>query len=248
MKKFAALLLAILLCLSLAVPALAATEYPPRPSGTVADLAGVLGDQAIKDLETLSERMEAASGGQLFVLTRHFLGGADAQQYADKVFEVWDLNVQDALLLMVIGEESFALSLGQSARTALPKETQTSLLGAFRTAYLNRNYDQALADLALSLGQAMAKSSGTTLDASGLFGVAAIQSTPQPQTASDWWYGMFAQDDYDARWDHDETYWNDWQDEWRYEETSINWRSVIIWALVIYFLFFRRKRKNKRWR
>jgi uncharacterized membrane protein YgcG len=75
MKKFAALLLAILLCLFLAAPAFAATEYPPRPSGTVADLAGVLGDQAIKDLETLSERMEAASDGRLFVLTRHFLGG-----------------------------------------------------------------------------------------------------------------------------------------------------------------------------
>ena len=41
---------------------------------------------------------------------------------------------------------------------------------------------------------------------------------------------------------------NEWQDEWRYEETSINWRSVIIWGLVIYFLFFRRKRKNKKWR
>ena len=248
MKKFTALLLALLLCLALAAPALAATEYPPRPSGTVADLAGVLGEQAINDLETLSQRMEAASDGHLFVLTRHFLGGADAQQYADKVFEVWNLTTRDALLLMVIGEETFALSLGQSAKAALPQETQTSLLGAFRTAYLNRNYDQALADLALNLGQTLAKHSGSTLDASGLFGVAAIQSTPQPQTASDWWYGMFAQDDYDARWDHDESSWNEWQDEWRYEETSINWRSVIIWGLVIYFLFFRRKRKNKKWR
>lgn len=247
LQKITALFAALLLCLSLAAPALAATEYPPRPSGTVADLAGVLGEKTIDDLETLSQRLESASGGYIFVLTRHFLGGADAQQYADKVFEVWNLDAQDALLLMVIGEESFALSLGKSAKSALSQETQTSLLGAFRTAYLNRNYDQALADLALNLGQAMAKNGGNTLDASGLFGTAAIQSTPQPQNASDWWYGMFAKDDYNARWDDDESNWRDWQDERRYEETSINWRSVIIWALVIYFLFFRKKR-NKKWR
>ncbi len=56
---------------------------------------------------------------------------------------------------------------------------------------------------------------------------------------------MFARDDYDSREDYDEKYWQNWQNEWRYEETSINWRSVIIWALVIYFLFFRKKRRNR---
>ena len=248
LQKITALFAALLLCLSLTAPALAATEYPPRPSGTVADLAGVLGEKTIDDLETLSQRLESASGGHIFVLTRHFLGGADAQQYADRVFEVWNLDAQDALLLMVIGEESFALSLGKSAKSALSQEALTSFLGSFRTAYLNRDYDRALADLAVSLGEALAKAGGNALNTSGLFGTAAIQSTPQPQTASDWWYGMFAQDDYEARWDHDESSWNEWQDEWRYEETSINWRSVIIWALVIYFLFFRKKKRNKRWR
>ena len=37
------------------------------------------------------------------MLTRHFLGGADAQNYAQKVFEVWNLGSMDALLLLVIG-------------------------------------------------------------------------------------------------------------------------------------------------
>ena len=56
---------------------------------------------------------------------------------------------------------------------------------------------------------------------------------------------MVARDDYNSREDWDEKYWQSWQDEWRYEESSINWRSVIIWALVIYFLFFRRKRHRR---
>ena len=123
--------------------------------------------------------------------------------------------------------------------------SQTSLLAShFRSLYLNRQYDEALAELSVTLGQALAKAFGDTLDTAGLFGTAAIQSTPQPQTVDDYWYGMFARDDYDARQNNDETYWEDWQNQWRYEESSINWRSVIIWGLVIYFLFFRRKRRR----
>ena len=244
--KVSALTLALILCLGTLSPANAETEYPPRPNGTVSDLAGVLGEKTIQDLETLNQRLQTAAGGSLFVLTRHFLGGADVQQYADKVFEVWDLNDFDALLLLVIGEESFALTLGGAVKNVMPAEARNTLLGAFRNTYLARDYDKALADLAVNAGQSIAKAFGDTLETAGLFGIAAIQSTPQPKTAEDYWYGMFARDDYDARKNDDETYWEDWQNQWQYEESSINWRSVIIWALVIYFLFFRRKRKKGR--
>ena len=243
--KAGALILALALCFSAVSLAYAETEYPPRPSGTVSDLAGVLGEKTLEDIETLNQRLNDAAGGRIFVLTRHFLGGAKAQEYADKVFEVWGLGDCDALLLLVIGEESYALSLGTAAKQAVPADTQTSLLAShFRSLYLNRQYDEALAELSVTLGQALAKAFGDTLDTAGLFGTAAIQSTPQPQTVDDYWYGMFARDDYDARQNNDETYWEDWQNQWRYEESSINWRSVIIWGLVIYFLFFRRKRRR----
>ena len=244
--KAGALILAMALCFSVVSLANAETEYPPRPDGTVSDLAGVLGEKTIEDLETLNDRLLDAAEGRVFVLTRHFLGGADAQQYADQVFQVWSLEEGDALLLMVIGEEEFALSLGADSKNALSTESRNTLLGAFRNAFKARQYDEALANLTVSLGQAIAKAFGDTLETAGLFGIAAIQSTPQPKTAEDYWYGMFARDDYDARQNDDDTYWEDWQNQWQYEESSINWRSVIIWALVIYFLFFRRKRRNRR--
>ena len=242
-----ALLAALLLCLGLMSPAVAETQYPPRPQGTVADLAGVLGEQTILDMETLSSRLSAQTGGHIFVLTRHFLGGMNAQSYADKVFEVWALNENDALLLTVIGEESYALSLGAAARSAMTNDTQISLLANhFRSNFLARKYDEALADLSLTLSQTLAKAAGKTLDATGLLGQAAIASTPQPQTSDDWWYGMFARDDYDAWENSADQSWRNWQNERAYEETRINWRGVIIWALIIYFLFFRRKKRSRR--
>lgn len=244
--KMGALVLALALCFAAVSLANAETEYPPRPDGTVSDLAGVLGEKTLEDLEALNDRLDSSAGGRIYVLTRHFLGGADAQQYADQVFKVWSLEEGDALLLMVIGEEEFALSLGADSKNALSTESRNTLLGAFRNTFKARQYDEALANLTVSLGQAMAKAKGNTLSDTGLFGTAAIQSTPQPQTVDDAWYGMFARDDYDARENSDEVFWEDWQNTWQTEETRTNWRSVIIWALVIYFLFFRRKRRNRR--
>ncbi|MBR0407517.1 MAG: TPM domain-containing protein [Clostridia bacterium] len=245
--RLIALLAALVLCLSLTAPAFAETKYPPRPQGTVADLAGVLGESVITDLETLSSRLSAVTGGKIYVLTRHFLGGVNASNYAKKVFDVWALGANDALVLMVIGEETSAMALGSEAGKALPNDTQISLLANhFRTPFLARQYDEAVSQLALNVSQSLAKAKGQTLDVTGLFGQAVIQSTPQPQKAEDWWYGMFARDDYDARENDDDRYWQDWRNEWNYEETRINWRSVIIWGLVIYFLFFRKKRRRRR--
>lgn len=237
MNRLGALILALALCLSLALPVRAETEYPPF-QGIVADMAGVLSDRTIEDLKALSGRLEEETGGHLYVLTRHFLGGAQASQYAQRVFEVWGLNDQDALLLLVVGEDTYALALGAWAKQALPQETQTSLLANhLRTAYLARQYDAAVADFALNAARSLAKAAGETLNVAGLFGQAAAPATPQPQSIHEIWQGMFAQDDYT------EDPWN-WEYEWEYEDTHINWRGILIWALVIYFLFFRRRRRR----
>ena len=237
--RLLALLLALSVCLGAMPWARADTDYPPF-QGIVADVADVLSQDAAADLKTLSERLNDLTGGHIYVLTRHFLGGADAQNYAQKVFEIWNLGSMDALLLLVIGEESYALALGAGAKAALPAETQTGLLASqLRTPFLSRQYDAAVGNFAVALGQALAKNTGETLNVRGLFGNAAAPSTPRPHSSSQNWQGMFAQDDY-----YEEP-WN-WDNDWQYEETHVNWRGILIWALVIYFLFFRRKKR--RWR
>ena len=238
MDRVFALLTALVLCLGALPWAQADTEYPPF-QGIVADMAGVLGEETAADLKTLSDRLENVTGGQIYVLTRHFLGGANAQEYARKVFEVWGLGDQDALLLMVIGEESYALVTGSLVNTWLSAEKRNSLLAdSFREQFLtHRDYDRAVADFSVALGQALAKAAGDTLNVSGLFGHETISSTPQPQSWNEIWQGMFAQDDYQ------EESWS-WDSEWESQESRINWRGILIWGLVIYFLFFRRKNRR----
>ncbi len=240
MDRVFALLTALVLCLGALPWAQADTEYPPF-QGIVADMAGVLSEETAADLKTLSDRLEDVTGGQIYVLTRHFLGGANAQEYARKVFEVWGLGDQDALLLMVIGEENYALHVGSLVNSWLSAEVRNNLLAnSFRTSFItDRNYDKAAADFSVALGQALAKATGGTLDVSGLFGRAALSSTPQPQSWNEIWQGMFAQDDY-----QDDSL--NWVSEWEKEESHINWRGLLIWGLVIYFLFFRRKNRGVR--
>ena len=234
--RLLALLLALSVCLGAMPWARADTDYPPF-QGIVADVADALSQDTANDLKTLSERLSGLTGGHIYVLTRHFLGGADAQNYAQKVFEIWNLGSADALLLLVIGEESYALALGSAAKAALPAETQTGLLSQLRTPFLNRQYDTAVGSFAIALGQALAKNSGETLNVRGLFGNAAAPSTPRPHASGQSWQGMFAQDDYSEE---------PWDSDWQYEETHVNWRGILIWGLVIYFLFFRRKKRRRR--
>ena len=113
-----ALLCALLICCVL-LPVQAEGSYPAC-QGIVSDWAGVIGGQTAQDLDTLSTRLSDQTGGRLYVAVRHFLGGAEARAYADGLFTAWNLGEQDALLLLVIGEETYALHLGDQARRLIP--------------------------------------------------------------------------------------------------------------------------------
>ena len=146
MRRIVSIVVALVLCLGLLPVSYGETQYP-LSQGAVTDLAGVLGEKTAQDFAALSERLQAACGARLHVVTRHFLGGQDAAAYAQGLFDSWGLEGQDVLLLMVIGEENYALAVGRQARQALSADTQTSLLAThFRAAFLNRQYDEALAD------------------------------------------------------------------------------------------------------
>ncbi|MBQ9265079.1 MAG: TPM domain-containing protein [Clostridia bacterium] len=236
MRRFVSIVAVLLLCAALILPAQADTQYPSS-QGAVTDLANVLREDTVKDVAILSERLHNATLGNFYVVTRHFLGGTDASVYAKALFDAWNLDDEDVLLLMVIGEEKYALAVGSAAKAGLSADTQTSLLAShFRSHFLNRNYDEAVADLSAQIAQALARAEGETINVSGLFGTAAIQSTPAPATGSyQWGNSYFSLEDFEDE---------DWPIDIEYSSHSahFNWRGWLIWGLVIYFAFFRKKK------
>ena len=231
MRRFMAFLL--LVSMLIFPVAQAENAYPVR-QGHLNDLAGVLEDGAANDLAVLSQRLSEKTGGQIYVITRHFLGGKNIQEYADGLFADWQLTENDALLLMVIGEENFALELGAKAEKALPSETRTALLAQFRADFLARNYMGAVGEFCLSY----AKMTGKDISTAGLFGQAEVKKSAWDtflQDSGAFFQDMFASNSKDSA---------EAQQENAREETRSNWRTIIIWGLAIYFLFFRKNRRK----
>lgn len=231
-------LLILLICGLLIFPCASAEIQAPAHQGAATDWAGVLGHDTMADTESLSQRLESALGGKIYVVTRHFLGGAQALEYGQYLFDAWELGEMDALLLMVIGEENYALILGNRAGKMIPAESQNTLLANhFRAPYLDRDYDGAVSALLPAYAENLSRAAGKTVDTAGLFGRAEQKHVSAEKAWNDLWSGMFAQVE-----EQEEP---DWAMRQAQEETETNWRTVIIWGLVIYFLFFRKKKRRR---
>ncbi len=241
MRKIIALVLFILLLM----PVCFADSYPLM-QGTVTDLANVLGTQTATDIAELSTRLSTQTGSSLYVVTRHFLGGADTKAYARELFGRWGLTQNDALLLMVIGEDSYALVLGDALQSIMPAEVQsTTLSTTFRTPYLNRQYDQAVAGLSLKLVEQISRSYNTTVSSAGLLGQTALQSTPAPQTYnSNSWSSFFGSD----FWQSGSTYSYESSNDiyiQQYEKSKSS-SGIGIWQIIFLLILFNVVRKKAR--
>ena len=231
MKKLFILLLAI--CLA-ALPALAA------PAPVVSDAAGVLDTGLVDGIQTLNKETEQKLDIRLRILTRHFLGGAQASAFAEETRQLSENPDQTILLVMVIGEERYALSMGKAPEELLGRDAVNNLLAsAFRVPYLARDYDGALKAFMAGLVTRMQSASGETLDTTGLF----AQARPEPQP-------LPKQDPLDS-------FFREWDksadDARRYEEETGDpgrgglsvWQIALI-GFILYKLFGTSRRTGKR--
>lgn len=164
----------LVLCLSASF-ARAAEQSPIR------DGAAVLAAQTQLDAEKLSGLVKDKLGLRLVVDIRHFLGGAEAQAYARRLLSELPDADRGLLLLVVVGEENYALAAGPEAARQISKDVQDTLLSkSFRVPFLNRQYDRAVGGFLLSLAQELEKSTGERLALKGLFGYAPPAQTAQP--------------------------------------------------------------------
>ena len=244
MKRFCAWIL--LLALVFSLTAAQAVTYPEM-RGTVNDDAAVLSDSTAQDVETLNSR----TSGTFIVVTRHFLGGVDAQEYCDGLFSAWGLGEDATLLLLVIGEERYAVTMGLEIKQAISTEQLNSLLSSrLRQPFLQeRDYDAAVGNFLLAAASQVARFQGKSLSTAGLFGTAAAQTTTSANqnsgfnfnnwSSSNWWGSFFSEDDDD--WFENENY------AVNYESNSgsgISLGKVILIAAVIFIILRSRRRQG----
>ena len=171
MKKWLIFLLfAALLCLPLT--AWAEPRYPSKQA-PVTDAAAVLSASTVQDLRALAEEFEDEDTLNLYVVTVDFLDGATLTNYGQGLREKWDLESDDLLLLMAVGEDKFGFFGGADVNKRLSSAAQQKLLSThFESRFLRQEYDAAIAALMPPLAQEVSKAWNEEIDVAGLFGTA----------------------------------------------------------------------------
>ena len=175
----------LLLTLILLVPlcALGALRMPEH-RGTVTDDANVLSAQTVSDLNSYAQKLAEKADVNLHVALVHFLDGAEVQSYANTLFDLWELENDDLLLLGAAGEDSFAAVMGNDVQKVLGKTNAENLLftsSEFSSFFRTQQYDAAIAAYCTALNELVHKQTGESIRMDGLFGQATADPIQQVQ-------------------------------------------------------------------
>lgn len=123
MRRSAAPLFALLLCIAAAHAARAAEPVIPAPTGFVNDRAGVMGAFAGKT-EAVCREIERTTGAQVAVLTVETTQGLAPQQYAQRVFDRWKIGKKGkddgVLILVAVADRKLWIATGYGVEGVLP--------------------------------------------------------------------------------------------------------------------------------
>lgn len=244
--RLTALLLAIMLILSVACGAFAVSY--PQQRGNVNDDAAVLSGSTVADIGSLNTKVKNALGLNFVVVTRHFLGGAEAQSYCSGLFRDWNLDSNTILLLLVIGEEKYAVTTGSNVKKYISDEQINSLLSSkLRALYIEkRDYSGAVGNFLLALTAQAAATSGKKIETGGLFGTTAHSAGSSGADAflgwtGNWAEGFFSNNSYDTT-----SYGANTSRQAAEDDDGPGFFSVVIWIAVLYFIFKGNRRRRAR--
>lgn len=176
MKKCFCLLLA-LLCLC--ITATAEPRYPEK-QGPVTDAAAVLSQSTMKNLNAFAEEVDDKTSIRFYVATVDFLDGASLSNYANGLRQYWEMDDDELLLLLAVGEDKFGSFGGDDVNGCLSSQVQDKLLSAYlEEPFLQQRYDEAISRYIPALASELNKSFDGDIDLNGLFGQA-------QETTVDW--------------------------------------------------------------
>ena len=139
MKRFSALILAVLCALFAAAPALAANVE--QPTGYYAsDFASVLTGEAKNHIEVNAKRLENATGAQIVFVTLRTTQPYTTEDYANALFNTWKIGgaqkQNGILVLLAVSDEDYYTLEG----TGLERNLPPSDLSAMWNEYLEPDF------------------------------------------------------------------------------------------------------------
>jgi len=158
-RTTAAVVVALILALVLAVPALA-DEYPAKPNSLVADYANVLTAAERAQLEEILNDIEAKTTCQVAFVTVASTGNVPVEEYRVKLFERWGIGQKgkdNGLLVLVVtgggpGQRDIQIEVGYGLEPIVTDSLAGRYLDEYALPSLSQNrYGDGLISLAKAL-------------------------------------------------------------------------------------------------
>ena len=151
-----------------AFPAAAADFGALKPLGYVSDYAGVLGPEAVAELNRACAAVERATGAQIAVVILPSLEGEPVEDVANLLFRKWGVgqkqNNEGLLLLISVRDRRTRLEVGYGLEPVIPDGYAGALLREMRPALRAGDYRSALLAAVEALGARIAEAKGVSLE------------------------------------------------------------------------------------
>ena len=147
----------------------ACAEDPlPKASGPVNDFADVITPPYEKRMGNIAKELLTKTEVALFVVTMPDLGGADAKEYAERLYTAWDIGKKrgdkGVLILASVSERKLQIRMGAGLKAIFSQRQIGEIQDRFVAPYLKQNnYDDGLLNGVLVIAKLIGKETGVTL-------------------------------------------------------------------------------------
>jgi uncharacterized protein len=160
--------------------ALAQTSAPDpaslKPQGYVSDFAHVVAPQYKNALEQYCHAVKTATGAELSIVTVDTLGDEQIEDFTNSLFRKWGVGQkgknEGLMLLLAIKDRKSRIEVGYGLEPVITDGVTGGILRDMRPLLRQANYGAAIFQAMQVIGSKIAAAHGTTIDTSGLDGVA----------------------------------------------------------------------------
>ena len=140
----------------------------PKPSGPVNDFADVITPPYEKRIGNLAKELLSKTGVALVLVTMHDLGGADSNEYANRLYNAWGIGKtgedRGILILVSVREQKMRIRTGSGLKALLSPGQMGEIQDRFMAPFLKQNnYDDGLLNGIVAIGKIISKEAGATI-------------------------------------------------------------------------------------
>ena len=172
MKRFAALILALVLVLALAGSAVAGVPDKPSAFSYAYDFTGkVLSDSDISEIAGYGQALYDATGVQAIAVVVDFLDGADPADYATDIINTWGVGSSTendgVVVLLARGDRKVQIGTGTGIDRVLTGSRCGKLIDESIDYFANNQFDRGMRALYADVCEYVASAKGKTLSPGG---------------------------------------------------------------------------------